>query len=126
MGIFFSWSSASSSGGSVFVALAGNLGDDFFVSSVGGCLPSWPEFWPRHVTGVTAAAKTAVNTSARSTVARIIAFPFNLKEHLLSQNRTAMETETEFEREAFWSRPLGPPAVTSLLPAPKYKGTGRA
>jgi hypothetical protein len=31
------------------------------------------------VTGVDAAAKAAVSTSARSTVARIIAFPFNLK-----------------------------------------------
>ena len=73
MGIFFSRSSASSSGGSFFVALAGNFGGDL----VGNCLPSWP----RHVTGVNAAAKAAVSTSARSTVARIIDFPFNLKGH---------------------------------------------
>jgi hypothetical protein len=33
------------------------------------------------VTGVNAAAKAAVSTSARSTVARIIACPFNLKGH---------------------------------------------
>ena len=69
MGIFFCRSSESSSGGSFFVALAGNLGGDFFASSFGNCLLSWP----RHVTGVNAAAKAAVSTSARSTVVRIIA-----------------------------------------------------
>ena len=75
MGIFFCRSSESSSGGSFFVALAGNLGGCFFVSLAGGCLVSCLLSWPRHVTGVNAAAKTAVSTSARSTVARIIAFP---------------------------------------------------
>src|SRR4029077_9713005 len=82
MGIFFCRSSESSSGGSFFVALAGN-----------GLLNS-----PRHVTGVNAAAKAAVSTSARNTVARIIAFPFNLKGHLLSQNRTLIDMETDFEQ----------------------------
>jgi hypothetical protein len=38
-------------------------------------------FSPKHVTGVNAAAKAAVSTSARSTVARIIAVPFNFKGH---------------------------------------------
>ena len=47
-----------------FAALAG----DSVVALAGdGLLPS-----PRHVTGVNAAAKTAVSTSARTTVARII------------------------------------------------------
>src|SRR6266446_5087 len=81
-GIFFCRSSESSSGGSFFVALAGNRS----------------LFSPRHVTGVNAAAKAAVSTSARSTVARIIAFPFNLKGHLLSQNRTLIGMETDFEQ----------------------------
>src|SRR4030095_2094922 len=58
-GIFFCRSSESSSGGNSFVALVGN----FLLSS------------PRHVTGANAAAKAAVSTSARSTVARIIAVP---------------------------------------------------
>src|SRR5262249_52190651 len=58
-GIFFCRSSESSSGGNSFVALGGN-----------GLLSS-----PRHVTGVNAAAKAAVSTSARTTVARIIARP---------------------------------------------------
>src|SRR6476659_2257371 len=58
-GIFFCRSSESSSGGSSFVALVGNL----------------LVFSPRHVTGVNPAAKAAVSTSARSTVARIIAVP---------------------------------------------------
>jgi hypothetical protein len=57
MGIFFCRSSESSSGGSFFVALVGNR----------------LLFSPRHVTGVNAAAKAAVSTSARSTVVRIIA-----------------------------------------------------
>jgi hypothetical protein len=42
--------------------------------------------------GVNAAAKAAVSASARNTVARIMAFPFNLKGHLLSQNRILMDT----------------------------------
>jgi hypothetical protein len=42
-------------------------------------------FSPRHVIGVNAAAKAAVSASARSTEARIIAFPFNLKGHPFSQ-----------------------------------------
>ena len=58
-GIFFCRSSESSSGGSSFVALVGNR----------------LLFSPRHVTGVNPAAKAAVSTSARSTVARIIAVP---------------------------------------------------
>src|ERR1700748_3784660 len=58
-GIFFCRSSESSSGGSSFVALVGNR----------------LLFSPRHVTGVNPAAKAAASTSARSTVARIIAVP---------------------------------------------------
>src|SRR5215211_4503435 len=58
-GIFLCRSSESSSGGSSFVALVGNL----------------LLFSPRHVTGANPAAKAAVSTSARSTVARIIAVP---------------------------------------------------
>src|SRR5258708_22760060 len=58
-GIFFCRSSESSSGGSSFVALVGNR----------------LLFSPRHVTGVNPAAKAAVSTNARSTVARIIAVP---------------------------------------------------
>ena len=95
IGIFFCWSSASSSGGSFFVALAGNLGGLFCF--LGRQLFA-VLFRPRHVTGVNAAAKAAVSTSARSTVARIIAVPFNLKGHLLSQNRTLLEMETGFAR----------------------------
>jgi hypothetical protein len=45
--------------GNGFAALAGN----------------WVLSSPRHVTGVNAAAKAAVSTSARTTVARIIAMP---------------------------------------------------
>src|SRR5262245_27335634 len=55
--MFFCRSSASNSGGSSFVALVGNR---LLLS-------------PRHVTGINAATKAAVSTSARSTVARIIA-----------------------------------------------------
>jgi hypothetical protein len=43
-------------------------------------------------------------------VARIIAFPFNLKGHLLSQNRALMETEAEFEQEALW-----PPSMSAQV-----------
>jgi hypothetical protein len=50
------------------------------------------------VTGVSAAAKAAASTSAWSTVARIIACPFNPKGHLLSQNRALMEMEIDFEQ----------------------------
>jgi hypothetical protein len=59
MGILFCRSSESSSGGSFFVALVGNR----------------LLFSPKHVTGVNAAAKAAVSTSARSSVVRIIAVP---------------------------------------------------
>src|SRR5262245_13239133 len=65
-GIFFCRSSESSSRGNSFVALVGN-----------GLLSS-----PRHVTGVNAAAKAAVSTSARTTVARIIAIPPDLEPFL--------------------------------------------
>ena len=58
-GIFFFRNSDSSSGGTSFVALVAN-----------SLLTS-----PRHVTGVNAAAKATVSTSARTTVARIIAVP---------------------------------------------------
>src|SRR5262245_44774915 len=58
-GIFFCRSSESSSGGSFFVAWAGNR----------------LLFAPRHVTGANAAAKATVSTSARNTVVRIIAVP---------------------------------------------------
>src|SRR5438270_4728040 len=58
-GIFFCRSSESNSGGSSFVALVGNR----------------LLFSPRHVTGINPATKAAVSTSARSTVARIIAAP---------------------------------------------------
>jgi hypothetical protein len=37
-------------------------------------------------------------------MARIIAFPFNLKGHLLSQNRTLIEMETGFEQGPFGRR----------------------
>src|SRR5262245_30448254 len=62
-GIFFCRSSASSPGGNSFVALAGN-----------GLLSS-PKHVTGHVTGVNAAAKAAVSTSARTTVARIMLDP---------------------------------------------------
>ena len=62
-------------GGNSCVALAGNgfaaLGGNSVVALAGdGLLPS-----PRHVTGANAAATAAVSTSARTTVARIIAMP---------------------------------------------------
>src|ERR1700704_4572045 len=81
--IFFCRSSESSPGGSSFVALAGSavvaLAGGSVVglvgSSVVGLVGKRLLFSPRHVTGVNAAAKAAVSTSARSTVAPIIAIP---------------------------------------------------
>src|SRR5215217_3490152 len=99
--MFFCRSSESSSGGSFLVALAGNL-----VALAGnGSL-----FSPRHVTGVNAAANAAVSTSARSTVARIIAVPFDLKGHLLSQNRTLIGMEAAFEQGSLAAVRFGSPA----------------
>ena len=54
-------------GRQLLVALAGNG----FAALAG----NWLLSSPRHVTGVNAAAKAAVSTSARTTVARIIAMP---------------------------------------------------
>src|SRR5581483_8655648 len=67
-GIFFCRSSASKSDGSSLVALAGNLGA--FFSVLFSALVS-----AGHAPGVSTAANAAVSTSARSTVARIIAVP---------------------------------------------------
>src|SRR5205814_10247396 len=57
-GICFCWSSESSSGGSFFVALAGN-----FIALAGNGLL----FSPRHVAGVNAAAKADENRDRKST-----------------------------------------------------------
>src|SRR5262249_19303802 len=82
-GIFFCRSSESSAGGNSFVALAGNsvvgLPGNSVVPLVGNGLLSWP----RHATGVSAAARAAGSTSARTTAVPIITMPPDL-EPLLS------------------------------------------